>query len=327
MSRTEPSITRRQFIPRALATTAGYAVVSSQVIAGEETSGTGSQQGYFDIHVHLTQRWYGEKHGLLTATHLLHWMDAHEIERAAVLPLVSPESFWYPITTEYVLSETQPYRDRLIPFCAIDPRALATHLTDRQQVIDMLARYRDAGARGFGEHKPALAIDDANSMRLYDACSELKLPVLFHLDNKANMDRPGLPGLAKVLGSFPELPFIGHGKGWWASISGGLQQADLHVGYAKGPVVQGGAIDLLMDRFTNLYGDLSSSGAHAVLRDRKFGQEFLIRRADHLLFGTDYYSLTQRDFQQFELHDTFHLPPDVQRKIFHENADHLLGLS
>ncbi len=314
------TIARRTFVGQSL----GTAVALADPLGAAEDGG---RPEYIDIHVHLAQQWYGESHGALTATHLLRWMDANHIAQAAVLPLVSPEAFWYPVTTEFVLRETEPFRDRLIPFCAIDPRVIGTHLTERQQVIDMLRRYRDAGARGLGEHKPQLAIDDPLSLRLYEAASEVKLPVLFHLDNKANMDRPGLPGLAKVLAAFPELPFIGHGKGWWASVAGGLTQEDLHVSYPEGPVQPGGAIDRLMDQHPNLYGDLSSSGAHAMLRDREFGQQFLVRRADRLLFGTDYYDLTQRAFQQFSLFDAFSLPSDVQRKISRENSQRLLGLA
>ena len=58
----------------------------------------------------------------LTAKELLGWMDANDIAQAVVLPLVSPESSSYPLTTDFVLEETKPYRDRLIPFCSIDPR-------------------------------------------------------------------------------------------------------------------------------------------------------------------------------------------------------------
>ncbi len=251
-------------------------------------------------------------------------MDVHEVARAAILPLVSPEAFWYPITTDYVLRETAPHRDRLVPFCAIDPRTLGTHLPEQQQVVDMLRRYQDAGARGFGEHKPLLEIDHDLNLRLYEACAAVGLPVLFHLDNKANMDRPGLPGLERALSNFPELVMIGHGKGWWASIAGGLKQDDLHVGYPRGPVAPGGAVDRLMAKYKNLYGDLSSSGAHAMLRDPEFGQEFLIRRADQLLFGTDYYDRTQKEFAQFELFDKFELPADVKHKIARQNAEQLL---
>jgi predicted TIM-barrel fold metal-dependent hydrolase len=243
-----------------------------------------------------------------------------------VLPLVSPEAFWYPVSTDFVLRETAPYRDRLIPFCAIDPRTLGTHLPTRDDVVALLRRYQDAGARGFGEHKPRLAIDDPLNWRLYEACAETGMPVLFHLDNLANMDQPGLPGLARTLAQFPELPMIGHGKGWWASIAGGLRQEDLHVGYPRGPIAAGGAIDALMERFPNLYGDLSSSGAHALLRDPEFGRAFVERRSDRLLFGTDYYDLAQVEFRQFDLFAELGVDEATRGKIARGNARRLLGL-
>ncbi|MEX2287997.1 MAG: amidohydrolase family protein [Planctomycetaceae bacterium] len=286
-----------------------------------------TRAGYFDIHVHLTQEWFGRDKGPVTADLLLHWMDAHDIAQAAVLPLVSPEAFWYPITTDFVLRECREHADRLVPFCAIDPRTLATHLPEKQQVVDVLRRYVEAGARGFGEHKPRLPIDDPLSMKLYEACDEVGLPVLFHLDNQANIDKPGLPGLDRVLTTFPNLTLIGHGKGWWASIAGGLMQLDLHVGYPQGRIAPGGAIDALMDKHRNLYADLSSSGAHALLRDPEFGHAFLLRRADRLLFGTDFYDLEQKAFQQFELFQRHKVPDDVRASISSGNARRLLKLA
>ena len=312
------TISRREFLAgTATALTAGPTLFAA------ETQPDASPR-YFDIHVHLTHRWFGAERGPVTADVLLRWMDANDVERAAVLPLVSPEAFWYPVTSEFVIAEAGRHPDRLIPFCAIDPRTLGTHLTETKQVVDMLNRYIDAGARGFGEHKALLDIDDPLNMKLYEACSKAKLPVLFHLDNRANMDKPGLPGLAKVLKAFPELVMIGHGKGWWASIAGGLAQPDLHVGYPAGPVAPGGAIDALMDRFPNLYGDLSSSGAHALLRDREFGGAFLRRRANRLLFGTDFYDLKQKSFPQFDLFRTFAVNAKEREKIAHTNAAQLL---
>jgi predicted TIM-barrel fold metal-dependent hydrolase len=81
-----------------------------------------------------------------------------------------------------------------------------------------------------------------------------------------------------------------------------------------------------MDRFPNLYGDLSAgSGLNAIQRDLKFGREFLIRRTDRLLFGTDYLAEGQK-VEQFELFAALDLPADVQAKIFRDNARRLLGL-
>lgn len=276
---------------------------------------------FVDVHTHLGQTWNSTQP--LTAEDLLRWMDSHRIAQAVVLPLISPESSSYPLTTDFVLAETKPHRDRLIPFCSIDPRT--SFGGGHKGLVEMLSRYIDAGAKGFGEHKPGVRMDDPRNLALYAACNELKLPLLFHVDNQRNMDAPGLPGLAKALASAPDAKFIGHGPGWWASISGGASQNDLG-GYPRGEVAPGGAIDALMDKFPNLYGDLSAgSGAGAINRDLKFGREFFIRRADRLMFGTDFLAPGQ-DVPQFELFETIELPADVRAKISRENARKLLEL-
>jgi predicted TIM-barrel fold metal-dependent hydrolase len=251
-------------------------------------------------------------------------MDQHDVAQAVVLPLVSPESSAYPITTDYVLEATRPHRDRLIPFCSVDPRT--SYSGGLKGLIAMLRKYVDAGAKGFGEHKPGVNVDDPLNMQIYAACGELNLPVLFHLDQLRNLDKPGLPGLENALKQHPQTRFIGHGPGWWASIAGEISAADL-ARYPDGPVKPGGAIDTLMSKYPNLYGDLSAgSGAKAISRDPEFGREFLIRRADRLLFGTDYLTPGQ-DVPQLELFRSIDLPAEVQAKIFRDNARRLLGLT
>lgn len=276
---------------------------------------------FVDIHTHITQRWSAKEP--LSAEGLLEWMDANGISQAVVLPLISPESWDHPVTTGYVLEKTKPYRDRLIPFCSIDPRTM--NLGGRDGMRILLQKYRDEGARGVGEQKAGVAMDDPRNLELFHACAELGLPVLFHLDNSRNTDKPGLPGLENVLRSIPEGVFIGHAQGWWASISGEVTQTELQQ-YPQNPVAPGGAIDTLMDKYPNLYGDLSAgSGANAITRDKNFGREFLIRRADRLLFGTDYLAPGQ-GVPQLTIYDELGLPEEVQAKIFRENARRLLGL-
>jgi predicted TIM-barrel fold metal-dependent hydrolase len=310
---------RRQFLRR-VAALAGSAIAARASRGAAETPKTAGK--FFDIHTHLGTTWNMMQP--LSAEELLRWMDAHQIAQAAVLPLVSPESSSYPIPTAYVLAETRPHRDRLIPFCSVDPRT--SYRGGHQGLVAMLKTYVEAGAKGFGEHKPGVPIDDPRNMALYAACSEVKLPLLFHLDEQRNMDAPGLPGLERVLKAFPQVNFIGHGPGWWASISGATTQADLG-GYPRGTVAPGGAIDRLMQNYANLYGDLSAgSGAGALQRDAKFGREFLIRRADRILFGTDFLSPGQ-DVPQFEVLDSLDLPAEVARRVFRDNACKLLGLA
>ena len=85
----------------------------------------------------------------------------------------------------------------------------------------MLQKYVDAGAKGFGEHKTGVTFDDPRNMAVYAACAELKLPLLFHIDNLRNLDKPGLAGAGEgAVKTHPDCNFIGHGPGWWASISG-----------------------------------------------------------------------------------------------------------
>lgn len=291
--------------------------------AGASEDDGGSPAGrYIDVHVHLTQPWSTRKP--LSADALLRWMDEHRIARAVVHPLISPEAWYYPISTDWVLAQTTPHRDRLIPFCDVDPRT--TYLRSYKAILSTLKRYVDAGAKGVGEHKCGVPIDSPGNLDVFRAAGELKLPVLFHMDAIRNTDRPGLPGLEHVLREVPDANFIGHAPGWWASISGDVTEKDLG-GYPKGPVAPGGAIDRLMDKYPNLYGDFSAgSGAGAIRRDMKFGREFILRRADRLMFGTDYLAPDQQ-VPQFELFDELDLPQDVQAKLFCDNARRLLGLS
>ena len=308
-------LTRRSFLSGVT-----VAAVSTGLHAADTEPSGGP---YFDMHTHLGQTWNSTQ--VLTAEVLLRWMDANEIAQAVVLPLINPEASSYPLTPNFVLSETKPYRDRLIPFCSVDPRT--SYRGGHKGLVDMLHRYVDAGAKGFGEHKPGIPFDDSRNMAIFAGCGEVGLPVLFHLDNQRNTDVPGLPGLEKVLQANPDTSFIGHGPGWWASISGDATQADLG-GYPKGKTVAGGAIDRLMEKYPNIHGELSAgSGANSISRDLEFGREFLIRRQDRIMFGTDFLSPGQ-NVPQFELFEKqLALPESVQAKIYRDNARQLLKLA
>ena len=317
-----PQITRRSFARACAATAlAGVAVPFGCLSHAPDPSPAPIKGKFIDFHTHLGQVWNTKEE--LTADALLNWMDAHEIMQAVVLPLVSPESSSYVLTTDFILEKTRPHRDRLIPFCCIDPRT--SFSGGSKGMTDMLQKYIDQGAKGFGEHKTGVPIDDPRSMMIYAACGRLGLPVLFHLDNIRNTDEPGLPGLEKVLQDRPGTTFIGHGPGWWASISGGISKLDLG-GYPEGPIAPGGAIDRLMDKYANLHCDLSAgSGAGAMQRDMKFAREFLIRRADRIVFGTDYLAPGQ-PVAQFEILAKLDLPEDVSAKIYRDNARRMLKM-
>lgn len=309
-----PTLTRRHFF--------STSAMAAAVLFSHRPARAASRGPYIDVHTHITQAWGTKK--ALNVADLLRWMDANNVEQAVVMPLVAPESWDHPISTDYVLSETKPHRDRLIPFCVIDPRTEVLG-DDFKTKLEMLLRYKDAGAKGFGEHKPGVPMNHPRNKTLFRACADAELPVLFHIDNIRNMDKPGLPGLEEALKEVPNAVFIGHAPGFWANISGDATQDDMN-GYPKTPVTPGGALDRLLDAYPNLFCDLSAgSGNGAIDRDHKFGREFIIRRADRLLFGTDYLEPGQA-VGQFELLASLHLPEDVERKVYRENARRLLHL-
>lgn len=325
-----PQTARRSFL-RATAATSMTAWTAANFGGSLATAAPSPATRYIDIHTHLGAFYFGQE---LTADLLVRFMDEHGVEKACVLPLISPESapVAQPVTT--AIAAYQQHPERLIPFCSVDPRAVTEpgqrpgHVVGVKGIIEILKRYQDAGCRGLGEHKTGLWFDAPQQMALYEACQSVGLPILFHLDDIRNPDTPGLPRLERVLQAFPNLPLIGHAAGFWASISGDATFADFGR-YPEVPrkVTPGGALDRLMAKYPNLYGDLSEPGGEkALARDPEFGREFLIRNADHLLFGTDVLRPFQ-DIPQFQLLASLRLPEEVQYKIFRGNAVRLLKLA
>lgn len=161
---------------------------------------------FIDIHTHLGTFYWGRE---LTAEGLIKLMDEHGIERAVVLPLVSPESSPYPQTTEAALAASKAHPDRLIAFCAVDPRVTTGnpsrfgHVEGPRGIKEIIKRYKELGARGFGEHKVGLPFDHPLMMGIYESCAELELPILFHLDDIRSFDTPGLRGWRTCSRSFP----------------------------------------------------------------------------------------------------------------------------
>lgn len=318
-------VSRRQFLSTALG--AACALHGHPGTADEKVP---RKVRYIDIHTHLGAFFFGQE---LTAELLVRFMDQHDVEKACVLPLISPESapITQPVTT--ALAAYKEFPERIIPFCCVDPRAVTEpgkrtgHVAGVKGLVDILRRYQEAGCRGLGEHKTGLWFDAPQQMALYEACDTVGLPILFHLDDIRNPDTPGLPRLENVLKAFPKLPLIGHAAGFWASISADATFEDFGR-YPEVPkkIAPDGALDRLMAKYPNLYGDLSEPGGEkAIARDPSFGREFIIRNADHLLFGSDVLMPAQK-IPQFELLDSLNLPMDVQYKIYRGNAIKLLKL-
>jgi predicted TIM-barrel fold metal-dependent hydrolase len=288
-----------------------------------------------DVHAHVGRT--GRKRSdTLSAEQLVRKMDAWGIAQACVLPLNDCAEGWYlRATTEDILAACARHPGRLVPFCLVDPRFGDNSPTT--DFRDLLAEYCERGCRGLGELLPNLYFDDPRTLNLCGQAGEAGLPVLFDLMDRIGgtyglVDDPGLPRLERALRELPHTTFIGHGPAFWAEISAHVPEGQRGA-YPKGPVAPGGAVPRLLERYPNLWADLSAgSGHNALARDPAFGRDFLRRFHPKLLFGTDVLRHDQAEGDVpilglvRQLHREGALADDAYRRIVHDNAAALLSL-
>lgn len=275
-----------------------------------------------DCHGHV--KWYG-----YNAARLVDNMDANGIARMWLLSWeCAPEEldsfyndvFWPGHTQlpfEHVVEATEQFPDRFIPAYAPDPRKPGA-LKRLQGAVNY------HGARVCGELKCRVMMDDPHALEMFIYCGEAGLPVLFHMDVPLPRHELGKdPGywyccdwenLARALECCPRTVFIGHAPGFWREISG---DADAETTmYPKGSVAPGGRLPQYLERYPNLYCDLSAgSGLGAISRDAEAGKAFLLTYQERCLFGRDYF-----DDALYRFLVSCELPEAVMAKILRENA-------
>nr|WP_233710804.1 amidohydrolase family protein [Natronococcus pandeyae] len=272
----------------------------------------------FDAHTHVIPT---EARGRdpLFAEQLVEWMDTNSVDRAVVLAFDAPEAYPVQAPSGWVLDEVDPYPDRLVPFCTIDPRAV----DGTDAAAGRLEHYIDRGARGFGELKIEMDIDDDRLEPLYELCATYELPILFHTDRQMMRDEVGLPRLENVLASYPEVDFVAHAHGWWSHMAADVEPLDLGR-IPEGPIEAPGRVWELLAEYDNIYGDISTLGGwNALTRDEAYGQAFLESHHDQLVFGTDYL-FPGHQIPHFALFEQFDLELDAWANIRHRNTENLL---
>lgn len=278
------------------------------------------------IDCHNHPDWYG-----YTLEKFIANMDQNQIDKTWILSWEAPRnecepegSHLFPGTGDdgpvpfsLCLAFKEKAPDRFILGYAPDPR--------RPEAIDKLAFAISAwGVRVCGEIKLRMMYDNPDALRLFRFCGEKGLPVLVHIDYEfatgKKFPRPnwwyggGIGAFERAIAACPNTNFLGHAPGFWAHISGDDQYDK--VAYPKGPVLPGGKLPELLDRYPNLYCDLSAgSGCNALKRDPAFAREFLIRYQDRVLYGRDYFDTRHQDFI-----NSIGLPEDVLNKIYSGNA-------
>ena len=227
-----------------------------------------------------------------------------------------------PVPFELCLAYKQKAPDRFVLGYAPDPR--------KPGAIERLKAMKAIhDVRVYGEVKLRMMYDNYDAIRMYRYCGEQGMPVLVHLDyefDKGDYPFPnwwyggGIDAFERAVAKCPETNFLGHAPGFWAHISGDDQYDK--VPYPKGKVLPGGKLVQMLDKYPNLYCDMSAgSGANALDRDHEFARKFLIDYQDRVLYGRDWF-----DNRHQEVIATLDLPQEVLDKIYYKNALKLVPL-
>jgi len=290
---------------------------------------------FIDIHVHTRSipgfPRFG-KQAYATPENLIERYDAIGVEKAVLLPGVSPECSYVPQSNEEILEVCKKYPGRFIPFCNIDPRALRNSCT--APLNEIMQYYKDKGYKGIGEVTANLPFLDPKVLNLFKCAEQVGLPLTFHIamrfDNIYGLyDDPGLPQLEQCLQAFPKLKFFAHSQTFWAEMAP-LETIAERGGYPNTPITTEGAVPKLFRKYANLYGDLSAgSGCNALKRDPDYAVRFLNEFQDRLFFGTDICAPdTPTPLVDFllELRKNKKISETVFQKVARENAIRVLGL-
>lgn len=240
-----------------------------------------------DIHLHLSERPIPDGLGMKISSgaEMLPHLDALGIGFGIIMSSGEKQAMFGSNASCRRIAEQYP--DRYAWMCGLDE-------TEPETVYERLKQYREEGAVGVGELAVNHRLDHPFLEAVFQAAEALGLPVLFHMSPEEGfqygvVDEPGLPLLERALNKYPKLIFIGHSQPFWHEISGDAGKSrEERYEWGKGPVMPGGRLGQLFEKYPNLYGDLSAnSGGCAMMRDEAFGLAFLEAWKDRLMFGTD----------------------------------------
>lgn len=181
-----------------------------------------------------------------------------------------------------------------------------------------------------GEIKYRMLYDNPDAIYMFKFCGDAGLPVTLHFDypdaTKTGVDFPrpnwwyggSIDNFENLLKQCPKTKFLGHAPGFWGHISADDQAYTNS--YPKGPVIEGGKIEKLLEKYSNLYCDISAgSGRKALIRDLEYTYKLINRFPDRFLYARDDF-----DNGHQELIESLNLSKDVKELIYHGNAERLI---
>jgi len=288
-----------------------------------------------DIHVHTTM-W--EKAYLQpgcvspTPADLRKSYAELDVDKAFILPLVSPEYKFSISTNEEAQYLAEKHSDLFYWCCNLDPRM--GHNSAEYDFSEMLMYYKERGAVGLGELTANLPVDDPMMDNLFYHCAECDMPVIIHIATKnyntyGIIDDIKLPKIEKLLKKYPKLKLVGHSQCFWSEISSDVTEEN-RGGYPTGKVTEGRIVEL-MRNYPNLYCDMSAgSGFNAISRDLDFSGRFIEEFGDRLMYGTDICRPGQRTHLAKWLDDSLAsglISEQNYKNICRENAIRIFNLT
>lgn len=292
-------------------------------------------------------------------------MDAANIEKTVVLSFETGASF------DAVMKQYKPYASRFSIWCGFDYTGYDSDKKWTKQAIDELRRCKDNGATGVGElgdkgtgeyySSPVTGIgmhvNDDRMDPLFDECATLNMPVSVHVADPIWMYMPMDVHNDGMMNAY----------NWRIELKEGMLDHEqllvtLEEAAAKHPRTTFIAChfancthDLqrfgnMLDRFPNLYGDISSR-LKEICTVPRYAKAFIEKYQNRLLFGSDVgYDVTKAmqyatdiydiSFRLLETadehiykHDLFkyhwplyglELSDDVLNKLYYENAKLIL---
>ncbi len=205
-----------------------------------------------------------------------------------------------------------------------------------EEIYDKMKEFKAQGAVGVGELMQNIPADDPFICAIFAAAGKLGMPVTFHMSPQVGVsygivDEPRLPRLEKMLRTYSDTIFVGHSQCFWIEMSGDApDDNEGRNSWGQGPVIPGGRVPELFEKYPNLYGDLSANSAgQAIMRDPEFGLAFLEKYSDRLLFATDMAN-TEMVFPLGAWLDAMaeagKLSREAYKKICFRNAQRIYGL-
>lgn len=284
----------------------------------------------YDIHLHLTlnQLPKQEEMFISSAENMLGHLEKLGIEKGLLMS--SGEGRTSPVMTNNECIEIcKKSPDKFSWFCNLD-------YMNEDKIKERLLLYKSQGALGIGEFVINKWLDNSFIQSVFKAAEELSMPILIHMSpmedyNYGVADRAGLPLLEEALNKYPRLKIIGHSQPFWHEISKDAEtDIESRNKWGEGKVVKYGRLIELLNKYPNLYADLSAnSGGHAIMRDEEFGLWFLNEYKDRLMFGTDMVN-TDMVFPLGKWLDNKLIEGSVKEEVYiklvRDNAREILGM-